>query len=203
MNNKFNNNIDLFKELQVFEECVHFCISSKDKCNKVVGSKQAFFEISIDTARFPVLKSCRILRRHIDNNKDFDIESTNYQQTNNTDTDNNISKQKMDQIDKMIDANLPSTLQEHNNVSTLRATAEDDDDVTVQTSNSTKPKQAWKSYNIKLLLTSKQDTSDSALQHAMLTILETMDRELGIDVKIFDRNKQQLTDFQFQSVMTF
>jgi hypothetical protein len=59
------------------------------------------------------------------------------------------------------------------------------------------------SYNIKLLLTSKQDTSDSALQHAMLTILKTIDREMGADVKIFDGAKQQVTDFQFQPVTTF
>jgi hypothetical protein len=44
---------------------------------------------------------------------------------------------------------------------------EDDDNATVQASNSNTTKQAWMSYNIKLLLTSKQDTSDSALQHAM------------------------------------
>jgi hypothetical protein len=88
----------------------------------------------------------------------------------------------MDLIDKMMTdgiqdaiANLPSTLQENNNESTLSATAKDDDDATVQTSNSNSTKQAWKSYNIKLLLTSKHDTSDSALQHAMLTILETID----------------------------
>jgi uncharacterized cupin superfamily protein len=36
------------------------------------------------------------------------------------------------------------------------------------------------------------DKPDTALQH-----------ELGIDVKIFDGNKQQVTDFQFQSVTTF
>jgi hypothetical protein len=50
-------------------------------------------------------------------------------------------------------ANLPSTLEENNNGSTLSATAEDDDDATVQTSNSNPTKQAWKSYNVKLLLT--------------------------------------------------
>jgi hypothetical protein len=66
-----------------------------------------------------------------------------------------------------------------------------------------KTKQAWMSYNIKLLLTNKHDTSDSALQHAMLTILETIDRELGTDLKIFDSNKQQVTHFQVQSVTTF
>jgi hypothetical protein len=116
----------------------------------------------------------------------------------------------MDPTDKMItiptddnqDANFPSTFQE-NNESTLSVTAEDDDDATVRTSNSNSTKKAWTSYNIKLLLTSKHDTSDSALQHAMLTILETIDQELGIDVKIFNRDKQQLTDFQFQSVTTF
>jgi hypothetical protein len=95
-------------------------------------------------------------------------------------------------------ANLPSTLQGDNNGGTLSATAEEDDDATVQTSNSNTTKQAWKSYNIKLLLTSKQDTSDSALQHAMLTILE-----MGADVKIFDGAKQQVTHFQFQPVTTF
>jgi hypothetical protein len=114
----------------------------------------------------------------------------------------------MDPIDKMMTdgnqdaiANLPS--ETNNNESTLSDTAEDDDDVTVQTSNSNSTKQAWKSYNIKLLLTNKHDTSNSALQHAMLMILETIDRELGTDVKIFDGNKQQVTDFQFQSVTKF
>jgi hypothetical protein len=102
------------------------------------------------------------------------------------------------------DADFLSTLQEtNNNESTLSATAEDDDDVTVQTSNSNSTKQAWMSFNIKLLLTSKQDTSDSALQHAMLTILATIDRELGADTKIFDGNKQQVTDFKFQPVTVF
>jgi hypothetical protein len=116
----------------------------------------------------------------------------------------------MNPINKMIttttddnqDANLPSTLQA-NNERTLSATANDDDDATVQTSNSNSTKQAWTSYNIKLLLTSKQDTSNSALQHSMLTILETIDQELGTDTKIFDGNKQQVTDFQFQSATTF
>jgi hypothetical protein len=116
----------------------------------------------------------------------------------------------MDPTDKMIttptdgnqDANLPSSLQE-NNESTLSDTTEEDDDATVQTSNSNSTKQAWMSYNIKLLLTNKHDTSDSALQHAMVTILETIDQELGTDVKIFDSNKQQVTHFQVQSVTTF
>jgi hypothetical protein len=66
-------------------------------------------------------------------------------------------------------------IQDTNNGSTSSATAEDDDDVTVQTSNSNSTTQAWTSYNIKLLLTSKRDTSDSALQHAMLTILTAID----------------------------
>jgi hypothetical protein len=94
-------------------------------------------------------------------------------------------------------------LQMNNNGSTLSATAKEDDDATVQTSNSNTTKQAWMSYNIKLLLTSKQDTSDSALQHAMLMILETIDRKMGADVKNFDGAKQQVTDFQVQSVTTF
>jgi hypothetical protein len=95
------------------------------------------------------------------------------------------------------DANFPSTLQANNNGNTPSATSDDDvdDDATVQTSNSNSTKQAWMSFNIKLLLTSKQDTSDSALQHAMLTILETIDREVGTDVKIFDGNKQQVAHF--------
>jgi hypothetical protein len=86
-----------------------------------------------------------------------------------------IDKNKM-MTDSNQDANLPSSLQE-NNESTLSASTEDDDDATVQTSNSNSTKQAWMSYNIKLLLTNKHDTSDSALQHAMVTILETIDRE--------------------------
>jgi hypothetical protein len=100
-------------------------------------------------------------------------------------------------------SNLPSTLQENNNGSTLSATAEDDDDATVQTSNSNPTNQGWISYNIKLLLTNKHDTSDSALQHATLTILETIDREMGADVNIFDGVNQQVTDFQVQSATTF
>jgi hypothetical protein len=86
-------------------------------------------------------------------------------------------------------------------MSNTTTTIDGNQDAIASNSNSTKP--AWKSYNIKLLLTSKHDTSDSALQHAMLTILETIDREMGTDVKIFDGNKQQVTDFQVQSVTTF
>jgi hypothetical protein len=99
----------------------------------------------------------------------------------------------------------PSTLPVNNNESTQSATADDevDDDATVQTSNSNSTKQAWMSFNIKLLLTSKQGTSDNALQHAMLSVLETIDREVGNDVKIFDGNKQQVTEFQFQAVTLF
>jgi hypothetical protein len=116
----------------------------------------------------------------------------------------------MDPIEKMIttttDGNLPTTLvQDTNKVSTPSATVDDDvdDDATVQTSNSNSTKQTWMSFNIKLLLTSKQDTSDNALQYAMLSVLETIDREVGNDVKIFDGNKQQVTEFQFQAVTTF
>jgi hypothetical protein len=101
-------------------------------------------------------------------------------------------------------SNLPSTLQQNNNGSTLSTTAEeDDDDATVQTSNSNPTKQGWIYYNIKLLLTNKLDTSNSALQHATLTILETIDQEMGADVKIFDGTKHQVTDFQVQSATTF
>jgi hypothetical protein len=161
--------------------------------------------------RFQVLKPSRILRRTTNNNNDNDKD---FQHTSP------IKEHKIDPIDKMmitttIDgnqdaiANLPSTLQEtNNNERTLSATVkddddDDDDDATIQTSNSTKAKQACKSYNIKLLLTSKHGTSNSALQHAMLTILETIDRKMGTDVKIFDGVKQQVTDFQVQSVTTF
>jgi hypothetical protein len=103
------------------------------------------------------------------------------------------------------DANFPSTLQDNNNESILSDTAkeDDDDDATVQTSNFNSTTPAWTSYNIKLLLTSKRDTSDSALQHAMLTILTAIDQELGADTKIFDGNKQQVTDFKFQEVTSF
>jgi hypothetical protein len=106
----------------------------------------------------------------------------------------------MSDINQAVVPNCPSTLQVTNNGSTSSATAEDDDDVTVQTSNSNSTKQAWMSFNIKLLLTSKQDTSDSALQHAMLTFLARIDREFGANTKIFDGNKQQVTDFKFQPV---
>jgi hypothetical protein len=144
MNNKYNNIIRVFPEIEASKECNYFCISSKDRLRRVVtvvGSKQVFFD---RRNVFPVLKSCRILRRTDNNNN-----------TSPIDTDSNISKRNMDQIDQMIDSDpdLPSTLQGNNDESTLIATAKDDDDVTVQTSNSTKPKQAWKSYNIKLLLT--------------------------------------------------
>jgi hypothetical protein len=37
----------------------------------------------------------------------------------------------------------------------------------------------------------------------MLTILKTIDREMGADVKIFDGVKQQVTEFQIQSAMAF
>jgi hypothetical protein len=102
------------------------------------------------------------------------------------------------------DADFLSTLQETNNIeSTLSVAAEEVDDITVQTSNSNSTKQAWMSFNIKLLLTSKQETSDSALQYAMLAILAPIDRELGADTKIFDGNKQQVTDFKFQPATVF
>jgi hypothetical protein len=37
----------------------------------------------------------------------------------------------------------------------------------------------------------------------MLTILETIDREMGADVKFFDGVNQQVTDFQVQPATTF
>jgi hypothetical protein len=190
-----------------FEECVYFYNSSKDSSK----SKIVVLTVLLYLSAFPVLKSCRILRR------------TNNNTNNNNDTDTDKDKdfdieRKKDSTDKMMHktttpidgatnptvvSNLPSTIQENNNGSTLSTTAEDDDDVTVQTSNSNPTKQGWMSYNIKLLLTNKHDTSDSALQHATLTILETIDREMGADVKIFDAVKQQVTDFQVQSATTF
>jgi hypothetical protein len=115
---------------------------------------------------------------------------------------NPIDKMTTD-INQAVVSNLPSTLQENNNGTTLSATAEEDDDATVQTSNSNPTKQGWISYNIKLLLMNTHDTSDSALQHATLTILETIDQEMGADVKFFDGTKQQVTDFQVQSATTF
>jgi hypothetical protein len=173
MKDNYNNIIRVFNKSKALKESSYFYNSSKDRSHKGIGVKQAFFEISIDKTRFPVLKSCIILRR------------TN----NNTDIDSSpIEEHKMDPTDYMMIGNqdaiahFPSTLQE-NNDSTLSATARDDDDATVQTSNSNSTKQAWKSYNIKLLLTNKQDTSDSALQHAMLTILATIDRELETNSK--------------------
>jgi hypothetical protein len=77
----------------------------------------------------------------------------------------------------------------NNNGITLSATAEDDDDdSTVQTSNSNPTKQGWMFNNIKLLLTNKHNTSNS---------------EMGGDSKIFNGAKQQVTEFQVQSVTTF
>jgi hypothetical protein len=110
----------------------------------------------------------------------------------------------MDPIEMMI-ATPTEANQANNAGSTPGATADDDvdDDATVQTSNSNSTTPAWTSYNIKLLLTSKRDTSDSALQHAMLTIVTAIDHELGADTKIFDGNKQQVTDFKFQEVTSF
>jgi hypothetical protein len=191
---------------------------------RVVGSKQAFL---CGQNAFPVLKPCRILCRHTGTNTD----TTPIEEQNNNNNNNNNTSPIEEQMDKMMNdttaptttdgtqmpgsttqavvSNLPSTLQENNNGSTPSATADDaddaddDDDATVQTSNSNSTKQAWTSYNIKLLLTSKQDTSDSALQHAMLMILETINREMGANVIFFDGVNQQVTDFQFQPATTF
>ncbi len=72
MNNTFNNNIRVFIVLEVSKECSSFCNSFKDRLNRVdrvVGSKQVF---STDKTRFPVLKSCRILRRLDDDDDDDD-----------------------------------------------------------------------------------------------------------------------------------
>jgi hypothetical protein len=196
---------------QVSKEYSYFYISVKDRFNKVVSfkqAKQAFF--GGHQNGFPVLKSCRILRRPSDNNNNKDIDD------DDKDFDFDIER-TIDPMDKMMSdtitiidgtpmpgsTNLPSTVQENNNGGTLSATAEDDDDATVRTSNSNPTKQGWISYNIKLLLMNKHDTSNSALQHATLTILETIDREMGADVKFFDGVKWQVTDFQVQSATTF
>jgi hypothetical protein len=211
MKDNQTDNIRVFTALEVSKESSYFCFSSKDRISKVVrvvGSKQVFFEALINKTRFPVLKACRILRR-LDDNDDTSSDNNN----NNNNNTSSIEEYKMDPIEKMIttttdgnqDANFPSTVQANNNGSTPDATADDDidDDATVQTSNSNSTKQAWMSFNIKLLLTSKQDTSNNALQYAMLSVLETIDKEVGNHVKIFDGNKQQVIDFQFQEVTTF
>jgi hypothetical protein len=179
-NNKFINNIRVFTALQVSKEWSYFSISSKDSFNKVVVSKQAFFG---RRSAFPVLKSCRILHRFFNHPTAFPVpKSCRTLRRRHTNNDKDIDddkdmERKIDPMDKMMSnttsptttdgnqdviANLPTTLvQGNNNGSTLSATA------TVHASNSNTTKQAWMSYNIKLLLTSKQDTSDSALQHAM------------------------------------
>jgi hypothetical protein len=185
MNTKYNNDIRVFTELKAFKESSYFYISFKDRLSKVVkvvGSKQVFFQASSDKTCFPVLKSCRILRRLEDTSSD-----------NNTSSDNTrpIKEHMMDPSAKMMITTPTDGNQDtipNNNESTPSATADDDvdDDATVQTNNSNSTKQAWTSYNIKLLLSSKRDTSDSALQHAMLTILTAIDQELGADTKIFD-----------------
>jgi hypothetical protein len=130
----------------------------------------------------------------------FDIKQKMINNPNPTPTD---GTQMLGSTNPAVVSNLPSTLQENNNESTLSSTAADDDGATIQTSNSNPTKQAWKSYNIKLLLKNKHDASDSALQLAMITILETIDQEMGADVKIFDGAIHQVTDFQVQSVTTF
>jgi hypothetical protein len=178
-NNKYNNNIRVFKELQVSTECSYLGISSKDSFNRVVaffGHRSAYDDNNNNTSP-------------IDEHKKIDpINKMMTITSNPTPTDGTQMPGSTNQA--AVVSTLPTTLvQVNTNESTLSATAEDDNDATVQTSNSNTTKQAWMSYNIKLLLTSKQDTSDSALQHAMLTILETIDREMGADVKIFDGAK--------------
>jgi hypothetical protein len=208
-----NNNIRVFKEFKVSKESSYFVISSKDRLHRVGSYKQAKQVVFGCRNAFPVLNSCRILRRtdttntniddkDIDNDKEFDIERKMKITSNPTPTD---GTPMLGSTNPTAVSNLPSrTLQENNNGSTLSTTAEEDDDGTVQTSNSNPTKQqGWISYNIKLLLTNKHDTSDSALQHAMLTILETIDREMGADVKMFDGVQQQVTDFQVQPPSTF
>jgi hypothetical protein len=207
MNNNNNINISIFIVSKASKECIYFNNSSTDSFHKVV-------KVFGCQSSFPVLKSCRKLRRptdiddkdinDIDNDddKEFDIERKMNITSNPTPIDG--TPMPGSTSNPTVVSNLPSTLQENNNESTLSTTAEEDDDVTVQTSNSNPTKQqGWISYNIKLLLTNKHDTSNCALQHAMLTILETIDREMGADVNFFDGVKQQVTDFQVQPPTTF
>jgi hypothetical protein len=218
MKDKNNSIISVSTTFQVPKEYIYFGISSKDSFHKLADFKQAKRAFFGCRNAFPVLKSCRILRRPsdidgkdiIDNDKDFDfdneqkIDPINKMTTITSNPTPNDGTLKPGSTNPPVVSNLPSTLlQENNNESTLSATADDDDDVTVQTSNSNPTKQGWITYNIKLLLTNKHDTSDSALQHATLTILETIDREMGADVKIVDGVKQQVTDFQVQSATAF
>jgi hypothetical protein len=178
MTNKDNNILRVSTKLKGSKESSYFVISSKDRLHRIDSYKQVFFGCR---SAFPVLKSCRNLRRtdddddkDIDDNKEFDIKR---KMTPTTPIDGTPMPGS---TNPTVVSNLPSTLQENNNGSTLSTTAEEDDDVTVQTSNSNPTKQqGWISYNIKLLLTNKHGTSDSALQHAMLTILETIDRANG------------------------
>jgi hypothetical protein len=211
MNNKYNNIIRVSTKLKGSKESSYFVISSKDRLHRTDTSyKQVFLFFGCQSA-FPVLKSCRNLRRtddddkDIDDDKEFDIERKMNITPNPTPTPTPTDGTPMPgSTDPTVVSNLPSTLQENNNGNTLSTTAEEDDDVTVKTSNSNPTKQqGWISYNIKLLLTNKHDTSDSALQHAMLTILETIDREMGADVKNFDGVQQQVTNFQVQPPSTF
>jgi hypothetical protein len=133
MNNTFNNNIRVFIVLQVPKEYIYFGISSKDSFHKLADFKQAKRVFFGCRNAFPVLKSCRILRRPSDiDNKDIIIDDKDF------DFDN---KQKTDPIDKMttitsnptptdgtpmpgstsnptVVSNLPSTLQENNTSAT-------------------------------------------------------------------------------------
>jgi hypothetical protein len=149
-NNHFNNNVFIFTELQVFKECSYFYISFKDSFECRTTVSLVFTQFSIDKAHFLVLKSCRILCKHTDNNnnntspiKEYKIDPINKMMSDTTTTINGT--QMPGSTNQAVLSHLPSTLQENNNESTLRATAEDDDNATVQTSNSNTTKQAWKS----------------------------------------------------------
>jgi hypothetical protein len=72
MNNKITKDIRVYKS-RVFKESSYFYISFKDRLSKVVrvllDPKQAFFG---GRNAFPVLNSCRILRKHTGTDTDID-----------------------------------------------------------------------------------------------------------------------------------
>jgi hypothetical protein len=72
--------------------------------------------------------------------------------------------------------------------------AEEDDVSTVVPTNEPEPLDVIK-YNIKLLMTNKQDNSDSELQQDTMTVLHQISEDFGSDVCILDGTGNPMTDF--------
>jgi hypothetical protein len=79
---------------------------------------------------------------------------------------------------------------------------EEDDVSTVVPTNEPEPLDVIK-YNIKLLMTNKQDNSDSELQQATMTVFHRISEDFGSDVCILDGTGNPMTDFKIQAISTF